>query len=413
MERLFTIEIRENAQLIAESMPGAAFVFCDDPEEHIVYANEMMWKIVGCDSLEEYMEFTGGSRKGMVKAEDLEETERKIRRDIVKNGSRFELHYRVLCKDQRERFVETRGKRISLGGEHAFFAVMVRDETRFRQESERMELIRFMRQLQKFYDLVRLVEVDTNTQYTLNEIGELVPGSYKCFTALKRNCRCENCVSAKALWTKRQTVKFECIDNDIYYVTARSTMLEGKAYVLELIKKITDETMFGALGDGKFTDVILQHNKKIYMDALTGTYNRNYYEEQFFTFNTIHAIAMLDVDDYKKVNDQYGHPIGDQVLREIAGIIREHMRECDVVIRYGGDEFMILFGEITEDLLRIRMEQIRTRIAKMKLKEAPGCRISISAGAGLFDSLTQENVKRVDQLLYEAKKTKNMVCIGE
>ena len=58
MERLFTIEIRENAQLIAESMPGAAFVFCDDPEEHIVYANEMMWKIVGCDSLEEYMEFT-------------------------------------------------------------------------------------------------------------------------------------------------------------------------------------------------------------------------------------------------------------------------------------------------------------------------------------------------------------------
>ncbi len=149
------------------------------------------------------------------------------------------------------------------------------------------------------------------------------------------------------------------------------------------------------------------------MDALTGAYNRNYYEEQFFTFNTIHAIAMLDVDDYKKVNDQYGHPIGDQVLREIAGIIREHMRECDAVIRYGGDEFLILFGEITEDLLRIRMEQIRTRIAKMKLKEAPGCQISISAGAGSFDSLTQENVRRVDQLLYEAKKTKNMVCIGE
>lgn len=176
------------------------------------------------------------------------------------------------------------------------------------------ELITFIT-VKKIFDTVRLVDVSMTTQCLISDDGKIEESPYQCYAVWNKNKRCENCISAKAFALKSKLTKFEFVENEVYFVISVYIEVEGTPYMLELISKLNDETLFGAFGKDKFIQSIENHNKKLYIDALTGAYNRHYYDEQLRTLNRINSVVMIDADNFKHVNDTFGHAIGDFVLK--------------------------------------------------------------------------------------------------
>ncbi|MCJ7834534.1 response regulator [Cuneatibacter sp. NSJ-177] len=141
--------------------------------------------------------------------------------------------------------------------------------------------------------------------------------------------------------SKGSLTKLKFIDKCIYHVRATYVEVDGSPYSLELIDKITEETLLGGHGKEDVIKYITAHNRRLYEDILTGAYNRRYYEEQLRDMCHVSAVAMLDMDDFKAVNDTYGHPVGDLALKQIVSAIKNSVRKTDLVIRLGGDELNV------------------------------------------------------------------------
>lgn len=158
-------------------------------------------------------------------------------------------------------------------------------------------------------------------------------------------------------------------------------------------------------------------------DSLTGLYVRRYFFERFgeeiersksygFTF----AFLMIDIDDFKKCNDTYGHLVGDVVLKDVARIMKENVREIDLVARYGGEEFAVVLPETELEGARHAAERIRKRIEEHVFKAYDEkVRVTISGGIALYPDAgdgAMELVEKADQALYKAKRSgKNVVCV--
>jgi len=152
-------------------------------------------------------------------------------------------------------------------------------------------------------------------------------------------------------------------------------------------------------------------------DKLTGLYNRMKLDEtmlikveEFKRYKTQFSIILLDIDDFKKVNDTYGHDVGDYVLKEIAKALKINLRITDIIARWGGEEFLIICENTSLNDAKIVAENIRKLVEDIKF-EIVG-RETISLGVVEFNNTDTINTifKRADEALYEAKKTgKNKV----
>jgi len=158
-------------------------------------------------------------------------------------------------------------------------------------------------------------------------------------------------------------------------------------------------------------------------DPMTKLYNRRYFidiGDGIFKLakrdkNTL-SVIMLDIDDFKKVNDTYGHDIGDKVIIGIASILHHSSRESDLACRFGGEEFILLLPKTSEKGALIRGEKLRKNVEQLDI-DANGkiIHVSISVGVSqLKEELhLEELVKRADEALYDAKNSgKNRVSIG-
>jgi diguanylate cyclase (GGDEF)-like protein len=158
-------------------------------------------------------------------------------------------------------------------------------------------------------------------------------------------------------------------------------------------------------------------------DSLTGLYNRravlgklhelinfaNRYKEDF-------SLSMLDIDHFKMVNDHYGHLTGDEVLEEIAVLIRRNIRETDIVGRYGGEEFIIILPKTNLSSAWVVAERLRSIIEKAEMKDSAGNVFAITVSQGLVawerDEDAASLISRSDEALYKAKeKGRNRVQI--
>ena len=153
--------------------------------------------------------------------------------------------------------------------------------------------------------------------------------------------------------------------------------------------------------------------EELYKDPLTGAYNRRYYEDIASRIVGPAGIALIDVDDFKICNDTYGHHAGDLALEAAANAIRSCIRNADLLIRYGGDEFLLVLPGIPSDILQAKLEQIRAAVQQATVPGYPHFRLSLSIG-GTMQAITDsmENaVRRADRLMYQAKGRKNAVTV--
>ena len=158
-------------------------------------------------------------------------------------------------------------------------------------------------------------------------------------------------------------------------------------------------------------------------DELTGTYNRRYLLDmlekeitRYKRYKTPFGVAIFDIDNFKRINDTYGHPTGDAVLREFSSIINSNKRESDIFGRFGGEEFLIILPNTEKEDLHVVLEKFR-RSVELELVKKAGFVVTTSIGAvGIRDVLdiTLDNIiLTIDKKLYEAKLNgKNMVLIA-
>ena len=146
------------------------------------------------------------------------------------------------------------------------------------------------------------------------------------------------------------------------------------------------------------------------IDALTGVYNRNYYEKNIRGASLQGFVAMLDLDNLKLCNDHFGHGAGDSVLKKLAEVIKAELRSGDKLIRFGGDEFLLLAQDCPDEEFEQLLLRIQTKVSEAAVSGFPGLSLSVSiGGTRVAGSSSSEAVMRADQMMYMAKAHKNLV----
>lgn len=214
----------------------------------------------------------------------------------------------------------------------------------------------------------------------------------------------------RAAATKEEKGKLEIVNGRIYQVIARYIEVDEKPYVLELIRCLDSDWSIGEMNHERLIDIFVHYNDRLYRDAVTDAYNRRYYEDEMKNKKKNAGVALIDLDDFKLHNDIYGHQVGDMALYTVVDIILKNIRKTDKLVRFGGDEFLLVMPEVTEEIFSQKLQLIQERIYNANVPGYPNLRLSISAGGVLTegDSI-EEAVNRADKLMYQAKATKNKV----
>ena len=268
-----------------------------------------------------------------------------------------------------------------------------------------------MHMLKNVFDVVRLVDVGRTCVLNVDDQGKIVDEDHPCFAVWNRENRCENCVSYKAFTQKTQLAKIEFMDEDAYQVISKYVEVEGRACVLELVVKLRKDMPLSFHGREHLVRSLHQYSQELYQDALTGAFNRRYYEEQFCGKDSADGVAVLDVDNFKAINDTYGHQAGDAALRTIVQAIVGCIRNSDILIRYGGDEFLLVFPEIPEPVFNRRLQEITSAVSNAAVPDYPKMHLSVSVGGVYKMTPLSDAVYRADALMYKAKTEKRRMML--
>lgn len=114
-------------------------------------------------------------------------------------------------------------------------------------------------------------------------------------------------------------------------------------------------------------------------------------------------MAVVDIDNFKHINDSLGHPVGDKALRHIAGIINAAVGDRGAVIRYGGDEFLLVFHEIEEPAFFRLLQEIKDKVSASCLEGYPALRLGVSIGGAYRAGSLTESIARADREMYRNK----------
>ncbi|MNE28743.1 putative diguanylate cyclase AdrA [compost metagenome] len=159
-------------------------------------------------------------------------------------------------------------------------------------------------------------------------------------------------------------------------------------------------------------------------DSLTGLFNHGTWKDQLeVEFQRCKrqqkggAIALIDIDHFKAINDTYGHVAGDIVLRQLSKMLKQNLRATDVAGRYGGDEFCVILPDLPLNRAAVVMEALRDRFATLGYEQSPALKVSLSIGLASYDPAHTDAtlwLNDADHALYEAKTTgrNRVICCG-
>lgn len=264
--------------------------------------------------------------------------------------------------------------------------------------------------LEKIFDVVRILDGEFLSKMQENPCVRVQLGMCKCYEFWKKNKPCENCISVKAYTEKRQKTKLEFLDTDIYLVISRYMEIDDEPCVMELVRYLADDTLIDMDGRDKLVGKLKGYQDKLYRDPLTGIYNRRYFEDEIRDMQNPAGVAMIDLDDFKLYNDIYGHDMGDQVLCIVADVIKNCIRKTDKLIRYGGDEFLLILSDMVRGTLRGKLLQIQEAIENATIPNCSRLKLTASIGGVISeDGKIDEAIAKADQLMYKAKDHKAQV----
>lgn len=264
--------------------------------------------------------------------------------------------------------------------------------------------------LEKVFDVVRFLEGDFFEQMQDDPRIGVKIGMCQCYDFWKKNKPCENCTSMKAYAEKKQKTKLEFLDADVSLVISRYLEIDDEACVMELVKHLENDTLIDTDGRDKLVGKLKGYQDKLYIDPVTGVYNRRYFEDEIRNMQNSAGVTMIDLDDFKLYNDIYGHDMGDQVLCIVADVIKNCIRKTDKLIRYGGDEFLLILSDMVRGTLRGKLLQIQEAIENATIPNCSRLKLTASIGGVISeDGQIDEAIAKADQLMYKAKDHKAQV----
>lgn len=274
---------------------------------------------------------------------------------------------------------------------------------------DRKEARRMIGNLQRIFDTVYLVDSSCERWGMVDETGRFIPKEEYCYTVWEKNNQCENCISARVLSSKSRASKLEFMGRDVFYILASYLEIDGQPYSLTMVAKLAKEPILEEGGKEMLIQSISTYNDRLFLDSQTKVYNRRYYEEYLKAVNREQAVVVIDVDNLKYINDHCGHQAGDMALLDVTEILSRFISEKDYIVRYGGDEFVLVFHDVQN--LKEILEKIRTEINRQTSDVQPGIRLSVSIG-GIIGTGTVDSLFSVaDTVMYQAKRTKNKAIV--
>ena len=258
-----------------------------------------------------------------------------------------------------------------------------------------------LKDLSRVFEVVRLVDPKTNENLELDKDGKVITTPTHCYEIWGRNEPCENCISSRSLEGKEWVTKLEMRDRQMYFVLSKHINVNGRTCTLEIASHEDEAECTRCGGDNDAPTRSSFMN--FYRDALTGTYRRLYLESFQSNLESADAVAIVDVDLFKQINDTYGHPVGDEALKTIANTIRSGIRGSDTLIRYGGDEFLLIFSKIGEEVFYERLKQLRRVVQETKLPDYPEVKLDVSLGGVYRVHPLSEAIRQADLRMYENK----------
>ncbi|MDO5834384.1 MAG: diguanylate cyclase [Lachnospiraceae bacterium] len=268
-------------------------------------------------------------------------------------------------------------------------------------------ILQNIRCLQSVFDIVRLIDPTTYEVLELDEAGVLRHSKQHCAAFWNNEGTCANCTSARAYAQKSTLNKLEFTSTDMYFVVSKYLNLNGTPCVLELLSRLDEGRWIDANGTRLLLDRNHDGNMDLFLDPVTDTYSRRYYETYRAHLEGMESIAIIDANRFKQVNDSFGHPAGNAVLREIARAIKDCIRKTDILIRYGGDEFLLLFPKMSEEILERKMQEISAAVENIRIADYPELRLSISIGGVTGVHPITEAIRQADLHMYAQKQAYN------
>lgn len=249
--------------------------------------------------------------------------------------------------------------------------------------------------LQIPYDLVRYVDPITNKVIHIEKDGKM----WESETAYSDiwNCleKCSNCISRLSMQTGKRMTKLEVAGEDPYQVVSMYVEIDRKPCCLEMASRIDGDFM----PDGYSRDEILSsvriHKEKVYIDPVTGVYNKRYYVEKLSKMDNAAALMFADIKNFKRINENFGHQAGDDVLRQVAGVLRDVAAGKGDVLRYSGDDFVTVFFKATEEELSEIQKEMCGRVEALRFPELPGVQLKLVTAGTSIPGRVEEMLEQV------------------
>ena len=267
----------------------------------------------------------------------------------------------------------------------------------------------FLRRLQGIFDVVRLVDPEHRKVLALDSDGILTEKPGNCHMVWNRDTRCENCISAKAYARKTILNKIEFKDEEAYFVISKYVEVGGRGCMLEMVTRLTDGRWLDMGGHRLLLDRCDGMERSAFVDPLTGAYTRRYFDK-FLAGGEMHGgVAMIDVDQFKSVNDSFGHLVGDEALQTVAAAMQSCLRQTDILIRYGGDEFLLLMPQNCPDGVESVIRRVQNAVQAARVPSHPELRLSVSIGGVCNVQPLTEAIRQADARMYCNKENGEQV----
>lgn len=249
--------------------------------------------------------------------------------------------------------------------------------------------------LQISYDLVRYVDPITNKVIHIEKDGKMWESETACSDIWNCLEKCSNCISRLSMQTKKRMTKLEVAGDDPYQVVSMYVEIDGKPCCLEMASRIDGDFMPDGYSKDEILSSVRIHKEKVYIDPVTGVYNKRYYVEKLSKMDNVAALMFADIKNFKRINENFGHQAGDDVLRQVAGVLRDAAAGKGDVLRYSGDDFVTVFFKATEEELSEIQKEMCGRVEALRFPELPGVQLKLVTAGTSIPGRVEEMLEQV------------------